>query len=480
LFWDRKLGYGLTATLKGEDSEPQIQACAKCHARRDMIAGGYDAGDNYWDHYATTLLGRLTYHADGQIEDEDFEHGSYLQSKMYHKGIRCTDCHDPHSAKPKQEGNKLCTSCHQHPAGKYDTPLHHHHNEGGAGASCVACHMPTTTYMEVHARRDHRMGVPRPDLSVALGTPNACTGCHLDQEKLRGEVAAQGGKTKATELKQYLNFLQAARRGDATIKTELTRLDTWADKYVEEWYGQMPDRERDTKHYAYALAAGRQDDPEAGRLLAEVIKNRRLPAIVRASALEEWRHHIERTRGDSTAMLSVAQKQLDDADPMVRAAAVMCVAVSAEPRDRATLLAPRLHDEQFVVRRAAARGLADLAARMGFNDREAMRSVLRELVEGLMANNDRGGAYMSVGDLQLQLGDYAAAEIAYRQAILVEPNVVGARGQLASLLEALAADGVIPAQRAGVIDVEVRRLREEEFQLLKRDGERAPVIAVLQ
>ncbi len=142
---DPHFGYGL-ARLK-ESAENQIQSCAPCHARRGLVAEGFQAGDNYYDFYSESLLQTNIYFADGQVQDEDYIHGSFLQSKMYHKGIRCSDCHDPHSAKLKHDGNKVCTSCHQHPAAKYDSIAHHFHKPEGAGAQCVNCHMPSTTYM---------------------------------------------------------------------------------------------------------------------------------------------------------------------------------------------------------------------------------------------------------------------------------------------------------------------------------------------
>jgi hypothetical protein len=48
--------------------------------------------------------------------------------------------------------------------------------------------MPTETYMVIDPRHDHSMRIPRPDLSVKLGTPNACNKCHTDKKP---EWAAQ-------------------------------------------------------------------------------------------------------------------------------------------------------------------------------------------------------------------------------------------------------------------------------------------------
>ena len=119
--------------------------------------------------YLPALLEPGLYHADGQIDGEVFEYGSFLQSRMYRAGVTCSNCHEPHSLKLRAEGNALCAQCHL-PA-KFDVAAHHHHEPGSAGAQCVNCHMPTKTYMVVDARRDHSFRVPRPDLSVSIGTP---------------------------------------------------------------------------------------------------------------------------------------------------------------------------------------------------------------------------------------------------------------------------------------------------------------------
>jgi hypothetical protein len=73
----------------------------------------------------------------------------------------------------------VCARCHL--STRYDTPEHHHHEADTQGAACVSCHMPERIYMVNDLRADHSMRVPRPDLTVSIGTPNACTGCHQDQ-----------------------------------------------------------------------------------------------------------------------------------------------------------------------------------------------------------------------------------------------------------------------------------------------------------
>src|SRR5690606_1356729 len=98
---------------------------------------------------------------------------------MHAKGVSCSDCHDPHTQKLRAPGNAVCGQCHA--PSRFDVPAHHRHAAGSPGAACAACHMPTTTYMVVDPRHDHSMRIPRPDRSVALGTPNACTGCHAKE-----------------------------------------------------------------------------------------------------------------------------------------------------------------------------------------------------------------------------------------------------------------------------------------------------------
>jgi predicted CXXCH cytochrome family protein len=111
------------------------------------------------------LLEPGLYHADGQIDGEVHEYGSFLQSRMHAFGVACSNCHDPHSAKLRAEGNALCAQCHL--PEKFDLAAHHHHLPGSTGAQCVDCHMPTKNYMVVDARRDHSIRLPRPDWSVS-------------------------------------------------------------------------------------------------------------------------------------------------------------------------------------------------------------------------------------------------------------------------------------------------------------------------
>ena len=115
--------------------------CARCHARRGQIHEDYVHGQVVDDDYRVALLDQDLYFPDGQIKGEVYEYGSFIQSRMFHAGVTCTDCHEPHGLKLRGNGNSVCLQCHSAP--KYDSSKHHFHRMGSPGAQCVECHMPT-------------------------------------------------------------------------------------------------------------------------------------------------------------------------------------------------------------------------------------------------------------------------------------------------------------------------------------------------
>ncbi len=233
---------GLTAWLKPTDSgqwemnpdtgiarrtaplvSAELDGCAACHSRRKVIAANQPPGTPFLDANLPAYLEPGLYHADGQIDGEVYEYGSFLQSRMHAAGVTCSNCHDPHSLKLRAEGNALCAQCHM-PA-KFDVPSHYHHDPGSAGAQCVNCHMPTKTYMVVDARRDHSIRVPRPDLSVAIGTPNACTTCHTGRSaEWAAQAVSEWFPHGRQTLPQYGTALHAGRAGTANAEQQLDRL----------------------------------------------------------------------------------------------------------------------------------------------------------------------------------------------------------------------------------------------------------------
>jgi Flp pilus assembly protein TadD len=484
-FWDRVHGYGL-GKLKTPQNVAELETCAQCHSRRRIVHADFRPGAKFHDFFATETLHRTAYHADGSNLDEVYEYGSFTQSKMFHKNIRCSDCHDPHSTKLHFSGNKVCTSCHQHPASKYDTPEHHHHKEGSKGASCVECHMPESTYMDVDPRRDHGLRIPRPDLSVKYGTPNACTGCHLQDDKTHTTEQRHG-------LKQYADWLTAAKKGDTAVTDAVRKLDEWCAAATATWYkstANKPPRKEDK--IVPALVAARTGHPSSQRGLADLVVDEDLPAIVRATAVAELGPFAR----PNALAVKASIAALKDTDPQVRAAALANLE-GLEAEDLREYGVPLLTDPVRSVRVEAARVLARIAnTALRGQEHQDFEAALAEYFAGLNETNDLVGSHMARGTIYDQLGDLDKAEQSYRTAMRLDPNATGPRSNLAALLErrieiartqagqlmqqgdreaAVAAMDPVAGHQA-IVD----QLRQEELVRLERDAKLAPDNGPLQ
>jgi tetratricopeptide (TPR) repeat protein len=377
--WQIDAGTGNARRSAERRSSGELDVCAQCHARRAQIAEGYRAGQPFMDHYLPAKLSAGLYHADGQQQDEVFTWGSFLQSRMHAAGVTCSDCHDPHSQALRAPGNAVCGQCHA--ASKYDGKQHHFHAPDSAGARCVDCHMPATTYMVVDPRRDHSFRVPRPDLAARLGTPDACTGCHAGKKA------------------------------------------PWAAAAVARWYG--PQR-RQEAHFGEALAAGRGARPGAASALLALADDARQPAIVRATAIELLAQYPgERSN-------SVVRRALGDADPLVRHAAVTAMQ-SAPPEVAAAALAPLLEDRLRTVRIEAARVMAHAGAPPPPAAAAAFERALREYEATQRANVSTPQAWLNLGNLYVAQRAAERAEAAYREALKRDPQFVPAYVNLADL-----------------------------------------------
>ena len=375
---DPKSGVAKRSTPLG--SNIQIETCARCHSRRSVVHDTYVHGRPLMDTHRPALLEEVLYHADGQMLEEVYVYGSFLQSKMYNAGVSCSDCHDPHSLNVRATGNALCTRCHQ--PTKYDTPLHHFHKADSSGARCVECHMPAKTYMVVDPRRDHSLRDPRPDLSVKLGTPNACSRCHTD------------------------------------------RPVEWAADAVAKWYG--PGLSADP-HFGEALHGGRKGLPGAGKALVKLAGDRAKPNIARASALSLLRRY------PSTAAVRAIQLGLKNDDPLVRLAAARALEI-LEPPARLTLAYPLLSDPTRAVRIEAARVLAPVPSDMMTTEqRQVFDRGIAEYVESQRVNAERPGAHLNMGLLYTARGQFDQAETAYRTALRIDPKFVQGYLNLADL-----------------------------------------------
>ena len=187
LVWQFAPGQRIASPHGEASTQAMVNQCGACHSRRSAIAPQRPGGA-YHDQFALALLDTGLYFPDGQIRDEVFVLGSFMQSKMFQAGVVCTDCHEPHSGKTLLKGNALCSQCHDPAA--FDTPAHHFHPVSSAGADCLACHGQTRTFMQVDARRDHQFAIPH---QGGAGSPSVCHHCHDEGLTFPSQVPALPG-----------------------------------------------------------------------------------------------------------------------------------------------------------------------------------------------------------------------------------------------------------------------------------------------
>jgi Flp pilus assembly protein TadD len=368
----------------------ELNVCARCHSRRGLLREGVTPDAPLGDSHRPALLDAGLYHADGQIQGEVYEYGSFLQSRMYRHGVTCSDCHDPHSLTLKAPGDLVCAQCHQ--PERYDTQRHHHHPAGSEGASCIACHMPQTLYMVVDARADHSLRIPRPDLTRKIGTPNACNGCHTD------------------------------------------RTVAWAEQATLDWYGDAISRR---PHFGEVLQAGRTGAPDADARLLALATDAEQPGIARATALSLL------SGPPDSAQLADLRPLLREADDLVRTAA-LGVLDQTDPRTRMEPAWPLLADAVLAVRVEAARILAPLA---GVALTDLPQDARARLAQGLedyratqLVNAERPESHLNLGLLDTTLERPEAAEQTYRIALRLDPRFAPAYVNLADLDRALGRD----------------------------------------
>jgi tetratricopeptide (TPR) repeat protein len=377
--------YELVNRTSGISSRQQVELCAPCHARRTEL-GDYDhTRPDLLDNIVPTNLDEGLYFADGQIDEEVYVYGSFVQSKMYKNDVRCSDCHEVHSLELIEQGNALCLRCHQ--SDVYDSYDHHFHkteHEGkpSDGHLCVKCHMPERPYMVVDWRADHSIRVPRPDLTLEIGTPNACNqvGCHNDKP------------------------------------------DEWSAEHYARWYGQAR-----KPHYGTVVASGRARAPQAHGQLVRLAGDNLYPAIARATALSLLGAYPEDENTPAFA------RALSDEEALVRHTAVSNINLS-DPKEMVEMVAPLLFDHVRAVRMQAAVRLAGLPSEL-FKpyQQEALDETLAEYKQAMEYSLDFAFAGHNLGNLYAQLNEPGRAASYYKTAVEIDGLFYPAKVNLAML-----------------------------------------------
>ncbi|WP_394140449.1 tetratricopeptide repeat protein [Vibrio chagasii] len=362
----------------------QVQTCAQCHSRRTQLNETADhVKGSFFDKYRLSLISPELYHHDGQIYDEDYVYGSFLQSAMAEKGVTCTNCHDPHTAELKIAEEAVCSQCHI--ASEYTPEKHTFHEANTEASICTTCHMPETTYMEVDPRRDHSWHVPRPDISQHIKTPNVCTSCHED------------------------------------------KTDQWADKQIGQWF---PDSKyRNQQHFAVAFYADSIGHRGAEDALAYSAQDSSLSNIIRASSLER----LSGNTGKNT-LISLARAVKHD-DEMIRLGVVQ--GSSGFPfYDRWQILEPLLTDPVLSIRSETAGALVRYWGEMNPLQKDQIKPALEEYIEIQRFNGDRGFGRTNLGNVYRDLGKHEQAIEYYLGAIEIEPYFENSYANLADLYRA--------------------------------------------
>ena len=375
--WPDDVPMGTPLLSRQTDSE-NIQSCVFCHTRRRLLKTGPkppEVKDIDW--FIPELVDGNVYYSDGQLLEEAFEYGSFMQSKMWGKGVGCTNCHDAHSLELKFQGNRLCTQCHS--PSIYDTVKHHFHPDATRpGTQCVECHFPQSIYMVVDPRRDHSIRKPSPALTMVAGTPNACSICHQDRKK--GETLE------------------------------------WARDHVDRWYAEKrkttvgySDLWPTEDHYALAIAAGRRGSPDAVLRLLKVVadrNDREFRAPIRAGALTLL-GRFPLTEKTSAAFVD----GLRDTDPWIRYASVCGLAMQSD-EVKLELLTPMLDDAALAVRTESARTLARLLSRLpAGHTRETFEKAKAEYIEAQKVDNDQAATYLNLAVLEHDLASPKLEEV---------------------------------------------------------------------
>lgn len=367
----------LPETITGNDT--LIATCARCHARAARFTDEYVHGQSFLQSHIPATANAVNYYIDGQIKDEDYEYASFLQSKMYAKGVTCINCHDPHSMKIKASGNNLCSSCHS-PA-KYDGPQHSYHKATGTGNKCVSCHMPTTNYMVVDARLDHSIRIPRPDHSLTMGTPNACNKCHTDK----------------------------------TVK--------WAADNFTKWFGAKLPAEKDYAELMQNISRYMQESEPS---LYTLLSRTQYPAVIRATAMEQFGYYTsERVKGMVLA-------ELKSDDPNLRLNAVK--AMNNYPEEIVTGNVPLLlADPVRGVRMEAMNALAPYYNKLTQEESARFGNVMTEYLQLQEQMSHRPEGFYNRAILKNFTGNTAEAEQLYLSCIERFPDFIQSYNNLVDL-----------------------------------------------
>jgi predicted CXXCH cytochrome family protein len=377
-----KVEGSLLQMYKKADKIATINQCGYCHARRSDITENPLPGHEVLDDYIPELPTTDFFYADGQMNDEDYNYTPFLQSKMFQRGVQCNDCHSPHSGKLKLDGPLVCAQCHA--KDYFESEQHTLHKVGTVGVNCISCHMPTKMYMGNDLRHDHSFRIPRPDLTAKYGVPNTCNSCHTNK-------SAQ-----------------------------------WAADAITKGYGKNP-----AYHWSEDLIPGSRLNAQSQQHLSRLTADSSVPNMVRATAI---RYLSQLQQANPAAHLL---PYLNDTSALVRHTVLQ--GLRNFPLSYwVNAAAPLLADKVRGVRIAAANLYLEVPSnQIPTAYYEPFTRAKNELYSYTLFQTDFAQGNLSAGDYFRRVNDLPNAEKYYNRAVSKDSQLVNARVNLASTLNAL-------------------------------------------
>ncbi|MEZ5431074.1 MAG: hypothetical protein R3F31_07825 [Verrucomicrobiales bacterium] len=131
-------------------STVQVETCARCHSHRQPLQAVHEAGHSFLDTHDPSVLSESLYQPDGQIREEVYVYGSFLQA-----GCTCRGAVHRLSPPAHHEARRIreCPLCPLSSTGEIQHSHPSFSSVGSTGASYVDCHMPVKHYMVVDGQR---------------------------------------------------------------------------------------------------------------------------------------------------------------------------------------------------------------------------------------------------------------------------------------------------------------------------------------
>ncbi|MBI4662050.1 MAG: ammonia-forming cytochrome c nitrite reductase subunit c552 [Verrucomicrobia bacterium] len=417
-------------TIRRLTRNQMMDACGSCHARRGELTGDFRPGERFEDHFVLMSVDETDlYYPDGQVREEDYEYASFLSSRMFAAGVWCMDCHAPHSGKILTSDNQLCQRCHGLPvlpAPKIDPAAHSHHQPDTPGGRCVDCHMPLTTYMQRHPRRDHGFTIPDPLLTKQHGIPNACNRCHTDRDA------------------------------------------DWALAGVEKWYGQRMDRP--SRARSQLIAQARNGGTNLVAKLASLAREEK-SALWRAGATRL----LERWNSDVAAKEAILE-HVGDTNALVRMHAAHALAPLAQAND-ASALASLRHLSDDPARAVRVEAAWALRASLDTNSVAG-----QDLLRSLTFNGDQPSGALQFGVFLMDRGSPGLALDWFQRAVRWDGRSAPLRDALAVCLSLLGrpSEAVLELEAACWLDPKDAHFRYKLGLALNEAGKLTEAVGALE